>query len=146
MKKGTFLLTLISAVGIVLVVSGARAAQETPDTVQMNSSVYKTHRQPIVTLEHKKHAADYGIACTDCHHVYEDGKNTWKEGDSVEGCDACHDKDKPSPDERRTMSEAEKMKNFHYEAIHENCKGCHMELKKAGKPTGPVSCSRCYVK
>ena len=146
MKKCMRLLILVLAVGMAPVVSGMEATQEVPDTVKMESAVYKSHKKPIVVFTHKKHAQDYGIACTDCHHVYKDGKNTWQEGDAVERCDSCHSKDKPSPEERKAMSEAEKMAAFHYEAIHENCKACHKDLKKAGKPTGPISCTKCHVK
>ena len=143
MKKH-WLWTLGSAVlGVVFIFSMVGAA-DAPETIELNSKVYGKHRKSLVTFTHKKHAEDYKVACADCHHVYKDGKNVWKEGDPVQKCEECHSKDKPSPDERKTMSDAEKMKNFHYEAIHENCKGCHMELKKAGKPTGPVSCTDCH--
>ncbi len=146
MKKGILLLTVICALAMTLPVLPTLAGQAVPDKVEMNSSVYETHRKPIVTFTHKKHADDYGIACSDCHHVFEQGKNTWQQGDPVDGCDVCHSKDKPSPEERRSMSDAEKMKHFHYEAIHENCKGCHKTRKMEGKPTGPISCSKCHVK
>ncbi len=145
MKKH-WLWALGSAVlGVVFVFSVVGAA-DVPDVIELKSDVYKQHRKPIVEFTHKKHAEDYGIACKDCHHVFKDGKNVWKEGDPVQKCDAdgCHSKAKPSPDERRSMSDAEKMKAFHYEAIHENCKGCHKELKMEGKPTGPISCSKCH--
>jgi len=144
MKKSTLTLSLISA-GILTIVSALYAA-DVPDRVEMNSTVYETHRKPIVTFTHKKHAEDYNIACKDCHHVYEDGKNVWKEGDPVQKCQECHNKDKPSPDERRSMSDAEKIAQFHYEALHENCQGCHKRVKMEGKPTGPISCSQCHVK
>jgi hypothetical protein len=146
MNKKVPLRILVSAIGFLFICTGIHAAQEVSDSIELNSAVYETHRKPIVNFTHTKHAADYGIACTECHHVIEDGKNVWKEGDPVQKCNACHSKDKPSPDERKRMSDAERMKAFHYEAIHENCKGCHNELKKAGKPTGPISCNKCHVR
>jgi hypothetical protein len=100
-----------------------------------------------VTFTHKKHNVDYQIACADCHHVYKDGKNAWKEGDAVQKCEACHSQAKPPRAKAGEpgLSKEEKIKSYHYSAIHENCAGCHKALKKAGKPTGPVSCKKCHV-
>jgi hypothetical protein len=32
------------------------------------------------------------------------------------------------------------------EAFHKNCQGCHKELKKEDKNTGPVGCRECHMK
>ena len=42
--------------------------------------------------------------------------------------------------------EAELIKKYHYSAIHANCQGCHKDLKKAKKPTGPTACKDCHPK
>jgi hypothetical protein len=130
-----------------LVYDVGMAKQEVPKNIKMESDIYKKHKKPIVVLTHEKHYDDYEIACKQCHHVYKDGKNTWKKGDEVQACDACHDKAKaPRGSDGPNLTKKEKISLYHYSAIHENCKGCHKDLKKAGKETGPTSCKRCHAK
>ena len=43
-----------------------------------------------VELTHKQHAEAHKVACAECHHVYKDGKNVWKQGDKVQKCSECH--------------------------------------------------------
>ncbi len=146
MKKNTSF-TLISIVlGVALVFSVGYANEQAPDVIIMNSKVYEQHTKSLVTFPHKKHNVGYKIACAECHHVFKDGKSVWEEGDKVEKCGACHSKGKPSREESKELSGAEKIKGYHYEAIHENCKGCHNDLKKEGKTTGPISCSKCHLR
>jgi hypothetical protein len=143
MKKRSLLLTLgILIVGTMFIVSGVMAS-DVPDTLTMESKCYKTRKKLHQPFTHKKHAADYKIACTDCHHEFKDGKNVWKEGQAVKKCDACHtDPEKPKGKEVTR----EQQIASHYWAIHENCVGCHKELKTAQKPTGPTSCTQCHPK
>jgi len=144
-KKLLILLAgLMSAVFLLTV--GVPSATDVPDVVKMESKVYPKHTKPIVTLSHKKHSVDYKIACTECHHVYKDGKNTWKEGDEVKKCDACHCEPKKPKGDKTKMKKAEKIKKYHYSAIHANCRDCHKQLKKEKKATGPVTCVKCHVK
>ena len=114
--------------------------------ITMNSNVYGKHKKPLVTFSHKKHNADYKIACVDCHHVLKDGKNVWKEGDDVQKCDTCHSEAKaPSGKDAPKLSKQEKIMKYHYSAIHENCVGCHKAEKKKGKDA-PSSCKDCHLK
>jgi predicted CXXCH cytochrome family protein len=115
---------------------GVLIAADIPDKIQIESKAFETHKKGPVEFSHKKHAEDYKIACTECHHVYKDGKNVYKEGDPVQKCSACHDPDK---------SEGKKVKLML--AFHKNCQGCHKDLKKAGKPAGPTTkCNECHAK
>ena len=147
MKKRFFLVLTAVALGVVFIFALAYATQQTPDTIKMESKVYKTHKKSLVTLSHKKHNVDYKIPCTDCHHVYKDGKNVWKEGDAVQKCDACHAEAKaPKVKEGEPkLSKKDKIKQFHYDAIHENCKGCHQDASKKGK-AAPTKCTECHPK
>ncbi len=143
MKKRSLLVTLgILAFGTLFVVSGVQAS-DVPDTFTMKSTVYKEAKKLHQPFTHKKHAADYKIACADCHHEYEGGKNVWKEGQAVKKCEACH-KDPKKP-KGKDLTKEQKIAS-HYWAIHANCVGCHKELKKAEKPTGPTSCTKCHPK
>jgi hypothetical protein len=139
MKKRSLLVLTAAILGMAFLFALAYASQQAPDTITMESKVYKKHKKALVNFNHKKHNVDYGIACTDCHHVYKDGKNVWKEGDAVQKCDACHTEAKAAKDDK--SSKMEKIKKYHYSAIHENCKGCHKEMKK-----GPAKCAECHPK
>jgi len=148
MKKQSLLVLGALALGVVFIFSLVYAAQQAPDTITMESKVYAKHTKALVTLTHKKHTVDYKIPCADCHHVYKDGKNVWKECDPVQKCDAagCHSEAKaPKAKEGEPkLSKKEKIKKYHYSAIHENCVGCHKALKKEAKPTGPTVCKDCH--
>jgi hypothetical protein len=42
-----------------------------------------------------------------------------------------------------------KCKNCHdppKKVFHKNCAGCHKDLQKEGKETGPVKCKDCHIK
>jgi len=139
-KRSIFVILATLVVGMMFVVSGALAT-DVPDTIKMESKVYPKHKKTIVDFSHKKHAADYGIACTDCHHVYTDGKNVYKEGDAVAKCETCHpDPAKPKKPQDGELTQEQKM-GSHYWVIHENCKGCHKSGKK-----GPTKCTECHLK
>jgi hypothetical protein len=147
MKKQSLLVSLLVISCVAFLFGAVYATQPVPDTVTMNSTVHGEHTKPLVTLTHKKHNVDYQVPCAECHHVVENGKNVWKEGDAVQKCEACHSQakaPKANPGDAQP-SKAEKIKLFHYSAIHENCVGCHKEFKKAGKSTGPTSCKQCHT-
>jgi hypothetical protein len=148
MKKRSLLVLAAVALGVVFLCAVVYAAQEAPDTMTMESKLFPKHRMSLITFTHKRHNVDYKIACDNCHHVYKEGKNVWKEGDEVKKCDACHTEAK-APRAKKgepKLSKAEKIKKYYYSAIHENCAGCHKELKKAAKPTGPTVCTACHAK
>ncbi|MDY6843137.1 MAG: cytochrome c3 family protein [Thermodesulfobacteriota bacterium] len=147
MKKQLFVVVVI-VLSAMFLYATVYATQKVADEILMNSKVYEKHKMGLVPFSHKKHNVDYKIACTNCHHVYKDDKNVWKEGQKVQKCDACHNKARAPKTKagKPSLSKKEKIKVAHYQAIHENCKGCHKELKKADKPTGPTSCGKCHPK
>lgn len=139
-------LSLLIAVCFGLVMASVAVANDKgPETITMDSKVFPKHKKSLVTFSHQKHNVDYKIACDDCHHVYKDGKNVWKEGDKVQKCEACHTGAK-APREPK-LSKKEKIKGYMYSAIHENCAGCHKGLKKANKELViPTKCGECHPK
>jgi hypothetical protein len=146
MKKKTSGITAAVLLGTVLLLGVGYAAQQAADEMTMNSNVYGEHKKPLVTFTHTKHSVDYKIACADCHHVFKDGKNVWKEGDEVEKCEACHSEAKaPAGKDAPTLSKQQKIEKYHYSAIHENCVGCHKAEKKEGK-AAPTTCKDCHSK
>jgi hypothetical protein len=134
-KRILFLSAVIASVALFAGV-GILIAVDVPDEVSIYADKIETHKKGPVNLAHKKHNVDYKVACTECHHMYEGGKNTWKEGDPVQKCQACHDPIKSVGETKKLML-----------AFHGNCQGCHKELKKAGKNTGPTTkCNDCHEK
>jgi len=67
--------------------------------------------------------------CTECHHVYEDGKRLEDESSEDQRCADCHELQ-----DNGSISGLMK-------AYHTNCKSCHREKKK-----GPIMCGQCHVK
>ena len=148
MKKRSLITVAVAALGVVFLIPGVYATQQAPDTITMDSKVFPKHTKGLVTFNHKKHNVDYKIACTECHHMFKDGKNVWKEGDEVKKCDACHSEAKaPTGANAPKLSKEEKIKKYYYDAIHQNCKGCHADLKKKdpAKPV-PTKCTECHPK
>jgi hypothetical protein len=139
-KKFCILFTAILT-GLIFISVGTLIAadkQVVPDTVTIENKGYKKDKKRPVPLSHKAHSTDkkYGpVQCADCHHVYKDGKNVWKEGDEVQKCSACHD---PKKNTKEGGVKVMKLQN----AYHKNCKNCHKKEKK-----GPFKkCNDCHVK
>jgi len=134
-KRFCILFTVILTGLVFFSVGSLMAAQTVPDTVTIENKDYKKDKKRPVPLSHKKHVAEYGVTCVDCHHVYKDGKNVWKEGDHVDKCSKCHD---PLKNTKENGVKVMKLQN----AYHKNCKNCHKEKKK-----GPFKkCNECHVK
>lgn len=135
MKKGWLGLLLILLIGLVFTTVGVLSAVEIPDKIVIESKGYKKVTKAPVPFNHKEHATEYGIACTECHHNYKDGKNVWKEGDPVQECSACHDPEK-------TVGKVKKLQN----AFHTNCRDCHKKVDEEGKNAPYKKCTDCHQK
>ncbi|WP_051184367.1 cytochrome c3 family protein [Desulfatiglans anilini] len=131
-KKFLSLLTVVFC-GLMLCAVGAITAADVAEEIVLQNE-YPADKQGPVKFSHKKHAEDYGATCDDCHHVIQDGKNVWKEGDAVQKCSECHPADPPD-------KEALKLQN----AFHKNCKDCHKEQNDDAK--APFKkCNGCHEK
>ena len=117
MKKRILSLTILAFTAFLFVAVGILTAADVPETVVIDSKGYKQDKKGPVTLNHKKHIEEYDVACDECHHVYSDGKNVWKEGDEVKKCDACHNPEKSEGNVKKLQT-----------AFHNNCKNCHKEV------------------
>ena len=125
---------------------GAADKQEVPDTIELQAKLWSEHTKGPVKFEHKKHQDEYKIACADCHHDYKDGKNTWKEGDKVQKCMECHNE--PTIKGEKKLPKDKQKLNLKL-AFHDNCQGCHKELKKKDKDKYgeiPTTCIKCHTK
>jgi len=133
MKKGLLTLVIVFVTGLLFLAVGALIAADVPDEVSIQNDGYKKDKKGPVKLSHKLHAADYKVACTECHHEYEGGKNVWKEGQPVKKCSECHN---PLKKDKKVM----KLQN----AYHRNCKNCHKALE--GKKAPFKKCNDCHQK
>jgi hypothetical protein len=127
MKKRILLLsTIITTIALFTGVS-ILVATDVPEDMKIKSGAYEKHKKGPVPFSHKKHI-DKKVGCKDCHHML-------KEGETVQKCSACHDASESKGKVKKLML-----------AYHKTCKNCHMDLKKAGKDTGPVKCNDCHEK
>ncbi len=94
-----------------------------PSVVIIHNTGYKRYIKGPVKFSHEKHVKEHKIACTECHHVYVNGKNVWKEGQPVKKCSECH-----NPIKKKGQKPMDLM-----HAYHKNCMGCHKQLAKEGK-------------
>jgi len=101
------------------------------------------------------HAIHFSYNCRECHH-------TWNFGSQILSCTAsgCHDLAKPPKDESGAVAVADI--RYFKNAFHQNCIGCHLEIKKqnaileksprlsAGnlvlQKSGPTGCIECHPK
>lgn len=94
---------------------------------------YENDKKKPVKLNHKKHSEEYEVFCDNCHHIYQEGENIWKQGDPVEKCIACHD---PVEDQGNVI----KLQS----AFHKNCRDCHKEMSQEGREAPYKKCTDCH--
>lgn len=153
-KKGY--LMVIAICSLVLFASvGLYAGTTVPDVITMKNDY--EHKKAIVEFTHKKHVEAYKSGCGDCHHD-ENGKplTSLKEGDPVQKCIECHSK--PGEVDKKTKADWKKKKikkkekdklarQWHAEAVHDNCRGCHKAYNKKNKTkAAPTTCVKCHPK
>jgi hypothetical protein len=145
MKKAQIAVLIAVCMLAALVMGSVSFAEKTKsgevadEFIIKKSEIFKKHKKPGVFFTHKEHAVDLKIACTDCHHVYDGKKNTWKEGDKVQHCAECHNT--PKKNQGKILSL--------YNAFHKNCRDCHKDKYKADKKKYkkiPRKCTQCHDK
>ena len=154
LKKG-LLAAAVFAFVFVFAIGGLQAGKDVADEIMMENDY--PHKKAIVNFTHKKHAEDYGATCGECHHDAE-GKplNDLKMGDDVQKCIECHKKPGEVPKEKKQEWKAKKIKKkekdklareWHAEAIHDNCRACHKaHNKKTKTKDAPTTCAKCHPK
>jgi len=133
MKKNLVAGFILVVSALVFLTVSMPTAADVAEVIVINNQGYDQDRRGPVNFSHKKHAEDYKVACNDCHHEFENGTNVWKEGDPVKQCIECHD-----PIEKK--GNAEKLQT----AFHDNCQGCHRDLKDKEAPF--KKCTDCHEK
>jgi Ni/Co efflux regulator RcnB len=131
---------------VILSLSEAAAVQQVPNQIILNSTLWPKHTKSLTKFSHKKHQEVNKIDCTECHHVYKDGKSTWKKGDKVQRCQECHNE--PTIKGEKKLPKDKQKLNLKL-ALHNNCIACHKGLKKKNKKKYakiPTSCVKCHPK
>ncbi|MGE5838388.1 MAG: cytochrome c3 family protein, partial [Deltaproteobacteria bacterium] len=67
MKRGFLVLILVLSAALMFLSVGALTAADVADEIAIENK-YKDDKRGPVKLSHKKHSADYNVACTECHH------------------------------------------------------------------------------
>ena len=154
-------LLVVTICGIAMLVAAAGIyAKAAPDVIELNDPAYKEHKKGVVHFEHKKHQNDYAEqypeyyknGCGECHHD-KDNKplSNLKEGDEVQKCIECHKTPAEAPKGKKAkkkLTKKEKIKDYHAEALHANCRDCHKKYNKKYKPKkkAPTTCAICHPK
>ncbi len=154
-------LLLITIFGIAILFAAAGIyAKVVPDMIKLQDPAYEEHKKGVVEFSHGKHQSDYAKqypefyknGCGECHHD-EEGKplSSLKEGDDVQKCIECHKIPAEAPKGKKAkkkLSKKEKIRDYHAEALHANCRGCHKSYNKKYKPKekAPTTCAKCHPK
>ena len=155
MSKKGLLVTTIITFAVIFAAAALYAGTDVPDVIKMQNDY--EHTKGIVEFSHKKHAEDYKAGCGECHHDENNQPlDTLKAGDNVQKCIECHKKPGEVPkdlkkkwrDKKIKKKEKDKLsREFHAEAIHDNCRGCHKKWNKKNKSkAAPTTCVKCHPK
>lgn len=105
------------------------ASYSQEDMVTVDNGVFSNPQRTPAKFKHDDHNETARIeSCSECHHVYEDGKKLEDESSEDKSCSECH-----------TLIDDGKKPGL-MKAFHINCKGCHATAKK-----GPVMCGECHA-
>jgi hypothetical protein len=158
MNKKLLVLVIVGFAAL-FVVTGIYA-KAVPEIIKLEDPAYKEHKKGVVHFEHGKHQNEYvekypefyKNGCGECHHD-KDNKPlaSLKEGDDVQKCIECHKIAAEAPKGKKAkkkLSKKEKIKDYHAEALHANCRDCHRKFNKKYKPKkkAPTTCAKCHPK
>ena len=170
MRKPLKLLMVVVGMAALFAATVIYAATEVPDVIRLENKAYKKHKYGIVEFNHKKHGEEYAEKnpdfyknkCGECHHDDENKPlSNMKAGDDVKNCLECHkilgvmpSKEKKALRKAKLSKEerAKKIREYHAEAIHDNCTECHKlynkknKLKSKDPKAAPTACKTCHPK
>ena len=161
------MISLVSCTGLVILLFAFSlfAGNTVPDVVEMKNPAYEEHTKAIVQFKHKAHADKFEgkypeifeDGCGECHHDEEgEPRRDLKMGEDVLNCIECHDKPGRMPKKAKRELRGEDLsreerkvreREYHTEALHDKCRGCHREARKqADTRKPPITCSKCHIK
>ena len=158
MRKKYLRVAVVVTLATLFIAAGIYA-KAVPDVIPLQDPAYKKHKKGVVKFEHKKHWDDYAKeypefyknGCGECHHDKDNKPLTeLKDGDEVQKCIECHKIAAEAPKGKKAkkkLSKKEKIKDYHAEALHANCRVCHKKFNKKYKPKkAPTTCTKCHPK
>jgi hypothetical protein len=161
MNKRYLITSVVAVVATLFVVAGIYAGTQVKDEVNMENKAYAEHTKSIVMFSHLKHTKEYAeqnpglykAGCGECHHDKDNKPLTnLKAGDDVKNCIECHKKPGYMTGKDAKGLSKEQKREYHANAIHDNCKGCHKTFNKSKKlkskdaGAAPTSCKQCHPK
>jgi len=161
MNKRCLVTSVLVVIATLFVVAGIYAGTQVKDEIKMENKAYAEHTKSIVTFSHLKHSKEYAeqnpdlykSGCGECHHDKDNKPLTnLKEGDEVQNCIECHKKPGNMTGKEAKGLSKEQKREYHANAIHDNCKGCHKKfnkeknLKLKDPGVAPVTCTQCHPK
>jgi len=160
-KRSLYLRAVIAGLAALFVAAGIYAAADVPDVIKLEDPAYEKRKKGTVEFTHKKHAEDYAKAhpkfykngCGECHHD-ENNKPLadLKPGDAVKKCIECHKKAAYITGKKAKGLSKEQKREYHANALHDNCRGCHRSYNKKNKlkskdpGAAPTTCKKCHPK
>ena len=138
LKLAYYIAGILLFVGAVCYAAFPDKAPEQPVRMMFHSVSGK------VLFSHKTHVseAEYGIACTECHHHPEE-----TDENDLRACKDCHqvpEGDQKVPQACLDCHEADEVEDSEMikssDAFHDQCIGCHQDYG-----AGPEECSSCHV-
>ena len=160
-KKRYLVTLLVAVIATMFIVVGIYAGTEVKDEIVMENKAYAKHTKGIQTISHKKHQKEYAEkhpefyknGCGECHHDKDDKPLVnLKEGDEVQNCIECHKKPGFIKGKKAKGLDKKQKREYHANAMHDNCKGCHkkfnkkMKLKSKDEKAAPTTCKKCHPK
>jgi FtsZ-interacting cell division protein ZipA len=139
-------IVVIALAVTLFLVAGLYAGTKAKDEFEMNAP-YK-HTKTKVVFTHTKHVTEHKLACGECHHD-DKGKplDKLKEGDAVQKCFECHKKPGELKGKAAKGLSKEQKREYHANALHDNCVGCHRTYNKEKKTkAAPTKCTECHPK
>jgi cytochrome c553 len=155
MRRKNTICALVVGVACLFFAAGLYA--KVADVLKVDKTGYKEITKGEIEFTHKKHAEDYAKqypdlypdACGVCHHD-DKGKPIMglKNDSKVQKCIECHKKPGEAPKGKDAPKlTKEQKREYHAEALHDNCEGCHRDFNKKYKPKkAPVTCNDCHPK
>ena len=126
MKNNLVIVLMVMLISVFILVS----ANSQEDMERVDNSVFNNPERVSALFRHDEHNEKAGLEdCSECHHLYENGKKIEDESSEDQYCSDCHGL-------KASGSTPALMKAF-----HTNCKGCHLDQKQ-----GPVTCGECHKK
>ena len=145
MRRGRFLVLMV-ILGIATFLCTINLDAQPDDISLDDNEVFTSRSRPAVEFPHMQHI-DAEIECSDCHHRFQGGENVVDEGEleeDAEGikCSSCH----KSEAGFRFKPDLDPTKRTLQQAYHRMCTGCHRQVSKDKKQSGPVTCGECHPK